>query len=304
MTNSKVKYDQIVATTTMFWLNKTIEEDYKNKIDIQTDELVANLTQVNSIEGLKRYIIGFPSSLENILCLLNISVEKFKRIVSLLRIKKQYTFQSEWDLRKTRNSMLEKEELMNEICQLLSNGFETKKYKDLIPQFYLESFKIDISVISRLSNIDDLKRLIKSKLETSYNNDIANSYFDYVASKLKQFSEKKGYDCEFRTIVSFLGREVSFCLKHKNDIKLIVDISYMVTTSSSQTDYAKKVKSTFDVQKVNEVNNKNTFQYIVIIDGAGWIGRQSDLQLIYKNCNHFLNIQQIDKFQEIVSSIK
>lgn len=301
----KIKYDCIISSTTMFIVNDSIENTYSARTVSQTSELIQKLTQINSIDGLKKYIRDYPNALDNILCLLDISLEKFKRIISMIRINKRYTVQSEWDLRKTRNYMLEKEDFMNEVCELFLEGASAVKYQKLIPKFYLENFKINLNVLSRLTNEDDLKRLIKSKMETAYNNEIANYYYDVITSKLISIVKKHGYDCELKSFVKTLGREVGLVVKDNEKILVVIDISYMITTSSSQTDYARKIKATFDIQKAFDKNNDvNNFIYVVIIDGAGWIGRQSDLQRIHKSCNHFLNLRNIELFEGIITNLK
>lgn len=300
----KIKYDKLISTTTMFVVSEPLEESYSNKVNRQTKELNANLSHINSSSGLRKYITEYPNSLENILCLMDISLEKFKRIVSLLRIVKGYSVSSEWDLRKTRNYMLEKSDFMDQVCELLIEGAETKKYQDTIPKFYLENFKINLNVLSRLTNEDDLKRLIKSKMETSYNNDIANYYFNIVTEELSRIVNNHGYDIELRAYIKLLNREVSAVVKQNGKIKLVVDISYMITTSSSQTDYARKIKATYDIQKrYSSENPSESFLYVVIIDGAGWVGRQSDLQNIYKSCNYYLNLKNLSSLENIVKNL-
>jgi hypothetical protein len=300
----KLKYEKVISTTTMFVVSEHLEQTYSNKINQQTKELNANLSEINSSSGLRKYISENPNSLENILCLMNISLEKFKRIVTLLRIAKGYSVSSEWGLPKIRNYMLEKSEFMEEVCELLINGAETKKYQEIIPKFYLENFKINLNVLSRLTNEDDLKRLIKSKMETSYNNDIANYYFNYVTDELIRVINSQGYDIELRAFVKLFNREFSAVVKYNGKIKLVLDISYMITTSSTQTDYARKIKSTFDIQKKhNSENPLESFLYVVIMDGAGWIGRQSDLHNIYKSCNYFFNMKNLSSLENIVKKL-
>jgi hypothetical protein len=299
----KIKYDKLIATTTMFVVSESLEEIYSNKINQQTKELNSNLAHINTVLGLKKYISEYTNSLENILCLMDISLEKFKRIISLLRILKGYTVHSEWDLRKTRNYMLEKSDFMDEVCELLIKGTENKKYQETIPKFYLENFRINLKVLSRLTNEDDLKRLIKSKMETSYNNDISNYYFNIITEELIRIANNHGYDVELKTLVKILGREVSAVVKLNGKIKALVDISYMITTSSSQTDYSRKIKSTYDVgRRHSSENPQDSFLYIVIIDGAGWIGRQSDLQNIYGSCNYYLNLKNLNHLENIVQN--
>jgi hypothetical protein len=300
----KIKYDKVISSTTMFVVSEPLEAEYSRKIDEQTKELNMNLSHINSSEGLKKYISEYPNSLENVLCLMDISLEKFKRIISLLRIVKGYSVGSEWDLKKTRKYMLEKQDFMDEVCELLMEGVGTKKYQESIPRFYLENFKINLNVLSRLTNDDDLKRLIKSKLETSYNNDIANCYFSIITEGISLIAHKYGYDVEVRVFVKAIGREVSATVKHNGNIKIVIDLSYMITTSSSQTDYSRKIKGTYDFQrKISSENPLDYFVYVVILDGAGWVGRQSDMQTIYKSCNYFLNLRNLEKFEEIVKNL-
>jgi hypothetical protein len=300
----KIKYDKVLTTTTMFVISDLIEKAYAEKIKKQTNELKDDLSQINSFSGLKKYIQTYPNSLENLLCILDISVEKFKRIISMLRINRRYSFKSEWSLTKTRKSMIEKDELMNEVCSLLLEGASTPKYKAFLPNFYLENFKINLNVLSRLTNEDDLRRLIKTKLETSYNNEIANYYYELVMKEISHMAGLQGYDVNPKALVNEIGREASATITDKKNLRIVIDISYMITTSSSQTDYAKKVKSTYNLQKTLSTNNpKDGFIYIIIIDGAGWIGRQSDLENIYKSCNYFLNLNTIKQFSEILKEI-
>lgn len=301
--SNKIDYEDLVNSTTMFFVNDEIEDSYKRKIDIQTELLVDKLSKINSYDGLLAYIQADKNSLDNILCLLNISTEKFKRIISMLRISKGYNFQTEWSLSKTRSYMLEKKNFMDEVGHLLFDGAYSKNYKSLVPQFYLENFKIDIDVISRLSNKDDLKRLIKGNTETSYNNEIANSYFDRVINFLIKCCESQGYTYKIKSFLPLINREASFSVMHGNEVKMVVDVSYMITTSSTQTNYAKKIRETFELQNKTLLDSKKSFEYAMVIDGAGWVGRQSDLTLIYKSSKHITNLNNLTSLEDIISNL-
>lgn len=299
---NKLTYEHLLESTTLFFVDQEVEKEYNKRIAESVNSLRNKLSQINSLAGLREYVKQDKNSLENILCLLDVSTEKFKRIITLLRINKKYTVTTEWSLTRTWKYMIENESFLNEVTELIFSGANNERFKEIIPKFYLDNFKIDIDVISRLSNNDDLIRLVKGNIETTYNNDIANAYYRKVTDSLINASEKNGFDYELKSTVDLLNREVSFVIKHGRNIKMIIDISYIITTSSTQTNFAKKIKDTFLKQKECYSTDKE-FSYAMIIDGAGWIARQSDLRTIYKSSNIICNINNLDIIKKAISNL-
>lgn len=118
--------------------------------------------------GLEKYIKDDSDSLDNLISIMNISSEKFKRVITTLRLEKGHEITGEWDLSKIRAMMIERPAFMSEVCHLLREGANDPKYQSMIPKFYLENFVIDSSTMARLSNPDDLRRLIKKGIEGKY----------------------------------------------------------------------------------------------------------------------------------------
>ena len=72
-------------------------------------------------------------------------------------------------------------------------------------------------------------------------------------------------------------------------------MNYTVTTSNNQTIYADKV------QKIRSaIAGKDNYVLLNILDGAGWVARNADFNKVYNNCNHFLNLSNIDKIDAII----
>lgn len=298
----KLTFEELLESTTMFFVDPSIEIIYNLKIETIVNDLKNKLSKINTIEGLISYIKQDKKALENILCLLNISTEKFKRIITLIRLNRKYSMATEWSLSKTRNFMVENDIFLNEIASLIFEGADSEKFKDIIPKFYLDNFKIDLEVISRLANKDDLVRLVKGDLETTYNNDISSAYFKFVIDYIKKICDLNGFDYKIKSNFNLVNREISFSVIQNNSVKIIFDISYLITTSSSQSKYARRVKDTFDEQK-KHLNSPNDFIYVVIIDGAGWVGRQSDYRTIHKYSNYILNLNSIEMVDEIIATL-
>jgi hypothetical protein len=302
MMPEKLKFDELLATTTMFFVDQKIEKIFSERIESYVNDLRRKLSHVNNKEGLKNYIREDKKALENLLCLLNISTEKFKRIITLLRVNKKYSISTEWSLSRTRNYMVENDAFMHEVTELILNGANSPKFNAIIPKFYLDNFKIDIDVISRLSSKDDLIRLVKGNIETSYNNEINTAYTKKIIEYLIKICDKNGFDYKIKPQVNILNREPSFTIIHKNVVKGVIDISYMITTSSTQTQYAKKIKKTFEIQKTAN-NTPNKFIYVMIIDGAGWVGRQNDFRNVYQSSGQILNLKTLEKLEKIIMNI-
>jgi len=83
--------------------------------------------------------------------------------------------------------------------------------------------------------------------------------------------------------------------------KFLVDTSdlkysFNITTSRGQTDFKRSIKDLRDF-----IRNKNVeAKQIVVLDGAGWIGRQSDLRDAWDYCDYCLNLQHIEDLKEII----
>ena len=77
----RISYDEFVKTITMFWIERDLEEAIQKEVDEFVDAMATKLTTINTKEGLIRYIQSDKTSLNNILGLMEIPEEKFKRII-------------------------------------------------------------------------------------------------------------------------------------------------------------------------------------------------------------------------------
>ena len=83
--------------------------------------------------------------------------------------------------------------------------------------------------------------------------------------------------------------------------KVIIDVSYSVTTSSSQgskKEAARKSVEVLDRQR----KSGNNIVYVNFLDGAGWIGRQSDMREIHRCSDYVLNFNNLNLLEDIVDS--
>lgn len=306
MVNKKTKSmstEEFIKSATMFYMDKELEKYYSDEVQNCVYSLSSKLGHINTKEGLKKYIRDDKNSLDNITSLLNISTEKFKRIITMLRLKKGHMPTTEWSLSKTRSQMVERTEFMDEICELLMNGANLPKYKKLIPEFYLENFSIGINTIARLANPDDIRRLIKKGLDGRYNNNIGDSFFKFASESITKICDKTGLTYSIKKEVPLIGRPFGLAIPNENNPRILIDISYSITTSSAQTDYAKQAEETASILRKKNDGKPKTQKIILInlLDGAGWVARRSDLEKIQRCSDYLINLKMLTSIDEIIN---
>ena len=293
---NKIAYEDLIKTINMFWIDRDLENAVKKEIETTVNSLSTKLTKIDTKDGLKEYIASDKDSLGNILSLMEISEEKFKRIVSLLRRERRYVFSTEWSLEKTRSMLLDNSSLMEDVCELLMNGANSERYKRKIPDFYRESFRIDSLTMNRLTNRNELIRLAKSRIDVKYNNSVAGIVCRKVEEAVRLTCDLEGLTYAKNKLVNAFGKNFLFVIPDVHNPRIVIDCSYNITTSSTQTKYADKVKDTRKQIKDQKLNTV----IVNVLEGAGWVGRQSDFRTIFDNSDYTLNIANIGLIDQII----
>ena len=248
---------------------------------------------------------------------MEVSEEKFKRIISMLRRDRKYVFSTEWSLDKTRSVLLDQESFMDDVCELLLNGANSDRFNNryiisfvklfvnkyrvgcrnnLPPDFYRKGFVIDDSILSRLSDRTELARLAKKQLDVKYNNSVANAVARRIEETVKFTCDLEGLTLVRNKEVEMFGKSYCIAILNSHDPCVLIDYSYNITTSSTQSRYAEKVKTTQELIS----NSGKKIITINVIEGAGWVGRQSDLRQIYDCSDYTLNVANIGLIDQII----
>lgn len=295
----KPDYSEYIKSTGMFYIDPVLEDEIEREVKLATDTLWARMKGIATPDGLKQYIKDDPEALDNLISLMNVSSEKFKRVITTLRLEKGHSITGEWDLSKIRSIMIERPDFMDEVCALLTNGANEPKYQQLIPPFYLENFVIDSSTMARLSNPDDLRRLIKKGVEGRYNNQIGSSYYKAVETAVSKMCFAEGLTYVTNKHIPLIGRAAHFAIPNEHNPLVIIDVSYNITTSSTQTRFKEAAEKAAATIRENNLTAKKPVALVNILDGAGWVGRQSDYRAIHICTTYALHLNTIDQLQGI-----
>ena len=275
-----------------------------NDTEVEKDvrEIKSELLGITTEEGLKSYIRSNPKSLDRITSIMNISEEKFKRIITMLRVEKGYMPTGEWTLTGLRNQMIASVEWMDEVCNLLQSGARLEAYQKLIPGFYLTNFVIDANTMGRIANDDDIRRLVRQGYEGRYNNKIGDSFYNRVYQYVKRLCDVEGLTTISKEEIPMAGRVIPIAIPDIQHPRILIDVTYGITTSSAQTKYAEKTEVLCNVlreKNYQKPDNKKII-YINVVDGAGWVARQSDLNKIHRSSDYLVNLNTLDTIKEVI----
>ena len=189
----KTPYNTFIKSMKMFFVYPDIDHEYTQLVQARVNALREGMTDINTWLGLKTFIKEKTNSLDNLLIILGISTEVFKRVLSLLRIKRGFQFNTEWSISAARNFMLQNESFMDDVISLFLKGEADCFLKENIPAYRLSSFLITPQVIERINNDDFLEYLVKKDLETTYNSAVSQRNITVVEQALQDVADNLGY---------------------------------------------------------------------------------------------------------------
>lgn len=297
----KMTYEELFNSTTMFYMNPKYEAQIEKEVQAKTAQILVGLRTIKNKETLKQYIVDHKDSLDILTSVAEISVERFKRMVSMIRKDRGFVFATEWGLSKIRTAMMDSPAMMESILNLIWDGKNDKKMKACIPAFYLENMTMNETTLKKLQDRNSIRRLAKRGLEGKYSNGIGDSVLADIEKELKRVCAKHGLEYQKNVRLPVLDRAVSFVLESPTNPKLILDVSYSVTTSSSQGSKKKVARETVETIKKERAVGRNII-YVNFLDGAGWIGRQADLKEIHRCSDYVLNFQNMGLLEDIIET--
>ena len=133
-------------------------------------------------------------------------------------------------------------------------------------------------------------------MDAKYTAGVALTFVKKVEETIKLTCDLEGLTYVKNKSVDGLDRNYGFIIPDNKQPKILINCSYNITTSSTQSRFSESVLRTrdkirMDGKKILTVN---------IIEGAGWIGRQSDLKIIYENSDYTLNLAYIGLLDQII----
>jgi len=296
MKSTDEKFKKVIDKNTFYFYNKEFEESYEGYVN-SIKELLLNLKNDIELNGLKKeffekLILEKENGLRALLALTGFSNENLKRITTLIRVVddaelnrillKEKWFKgekisedgiAEWSDSKIMAMIKTDKYFRQGIINLFFEGAGIPFLAKTLPLFELK--KLSISKLQY--HIPDLiDTLIRYKEKGSYSGKKENNPETVIENILEELKVTfEGGDLsELITNAPDSKRTMDFIIPNKKNPLIIIESSYLSTTSSGQGDKSKTEISIDVLIKQHYPNAK----FIGFIDGIGWYVRKGDLK--------------------------
>ncbi|MEI6090438.1 MAG: DpnII family type II restriction endonuclease [bacterium] len=287
------KFSTVIQKNTFYFFSTSFEENYEGYINSLKETLLIVKNKVET-EGLKKEIFEWllkekENGLRALLALTGFSNEYLKRLTTIIRIvdnpelntlvykAKWYNETSPENIKEWSDATISKLIHHNEyfrkgLVNIFFEGASIPFLTNTIPLFELK--KLSISKLKfDISELIDT--LIRYKEKGSYSGMKGNNPETVVAGILENLgiSYETGDLSELIANAFDNKRTMDFIIPNKKNPLLIVESSFLATTSSGQGDKSKTEISIDTLIREHYPNAK----FIGFVDGIGWYVRKGDL---------------------------
>lgn len=302
-------FNRVIEHNTYFFHNDDFEKVSEAHITtVRT--LILQLRDDIEDAGLKvntvaNWIAKDRNGLLALLTITGLSRETFLRLISFIRIKndpdinalvnRKYWPQEihefrEWNERALLSLISKNKDFREGLINLFFYGASKEAISKNLPLFEYYKLSKDKLKFSPEALIDTI---VRYKYKGGYVADSRNNPENLIIELLEQ--EKIPYE---RGKLNNIDRRMDFIIPNRENPKIIVESSYVVTTSSGQGD---KAKTEQGIAKSIKGNYPDTV-FVGFLDGFGWLVRRGDLKrmaMAYDDVFTFRN-DELDRFRRLV----
>jgi len=202
-------------------------------------------------------------------------------------------FEREWTLEKIKSYVRSNRKFTEGIVNLFFRGSTVPILRRLIPLFEFKKLDVNKLNFSTESLIDTI---IRYKTKGSYAASKGNNPEVVIEKILNELC----YPFE-RGKLKNIPRTIDFIIPSKSSPKIIIECSYVVTTSSGMGDKAKTEQRVAEAIKKHYPNSL----FVGFVDGIGWYVRRGDLKRMVKAYDFVFTfrVDEIKKFKKLLTSV-
>lgn len=288
------KFLTVIQKNTFYFFNSNFEENYEGYINSLKETLLIVKNRIET-EGLKKEIFEWlltekENGLRALLALTGFSNEYLKRLTTIIRIvdnpelnklvykEKWYNEKNPDNIHEWSDSTILKQIQKNEyfrkgLVNIFFEGASIPFLANTIPLFELK--KLSISKL-KFEVPELIDTLIRYKEKGSYSGMKENNPETVIAEILDQhkITYETGDLSELITNAPDNKRTMDFIIPNKKNPIIIVECSFLATTSSGQGD---KSKTEISIDKLIKEHYPKAI-FIGFVDGIGWYVRKGDLK--------------------------
>jgi hypothetical protein len=316
------KFKTVIEKNTFYFYNPVFQEKYESYINSLKETLLVLKNKVET-DGLKKEIfekllIEKENGLRALLALTGFANESLKRLLTVVRVadnkelskllyKDKWVAQadgkeiSEWGDTKIIKLIKDNSDFRKGIVNLFFEGSTIPFLAQTLPLFELKKLSISKLKFEVPAMIDTL---VRYKEKGSYSGKAENNPEALLAMLVDEceLTYEKGDLTELFKREKVAKRTMDFIIPNKKNPKIIIESSFLVTTSSGQGD---KSKTEGTIKKlISKYYPKAKF--IGFVDGIGWYVRKGDLMRMVSAYDDVFTFHkdEIERFKQFLKKIR
>lgn len=294
----KISFQEAWDSSIIFFVDEELEQE----IESQVESLLITARDQNSLDPSVQKVVNFlvqqKEALDVILKDLELSQEKFMRIVSLLRKLGRIPggFDNEWGIKKIKRKIQSGANFASSIAELLLDGKRDEELHNYIPRYYLDTLNYREA---QAGSEASLRKLYKRQLIGTYGARKGHKVEDRIRQKLIKIEAAHGVGYA-KGRSRMIETDIDFAIPHLNDPWVILMSSFQETTSSGQSTKARDMLSAYERVLRNNSRYGEKRVFINFVDGGGWLARKRDFQRLVQQCDYFINFHNLDMLESVV----
>ena len=317
------KVSTVLKQNTFWFEDRMFEEKYEAYITRLRDTLLVLRNQIQN-QGLTKGVIENlllekTNGLKVLLALTGFSNETFKRLITFIRVVEDEELSklshrdqwieeelgtstvTEWQDTQIETKIRECADFRKGIVNLFFEGSTVPIISETLPLFELKKLGISKLSFEVEAMIDTL---IRYKEKGSYSGKSQNNA-EVVIQKLldkMEISFEKSVDLnKLKEHAPNQKRTMDFIIPNREDPQIVIEASYLTTTSSGQGD---KAKTEIAVSKLINKHYPNT-HFWGFVDGIGWYVRKKDLERIVGAFEDVFTLKktELKRFSESLTAV-
>ncbi len=321
---TELKFKRVIDKNTFYLYDRDFEEKYEGYISSIKETLLVLRNKV-ATEGLKSdFLVDLIRNKENglraLLALTGISNEYLKRLVTLVRIiddkelnkltlKDKWPTEteeisergvSEWSDSKIAGLIESNENFAKGIVNIFFEGSTVPALTEALPLFELKKLSVEKLGFKIESLVDTL---IRYKEKGSYSGKKENNPEVLIEKVLEELGIPHATG-DLKKLVGVLDEEkrtMDFIIPDQENPLLIIESSYVVTTSSGQGD---KAKTEINIARLIKKYYPKAL-FIGFVDGIGWYVRKNDLKRMVGAYDEVFTFhkEELNRFKELIANV-
>ena len=310
------KYKTVIDKNTFYFYNPVFQEKYESYINSLNETLLVLKNQVDT-QGLKKELFENllaekENGLRALLALTGFANESLKRLITVVRVAENKELAKlllkekwqeveklevlkEWGDSKLENLVKKNEFFRKGLVNLFFEGATIPFLAQTLPLFELKKLSISKLKFEVPALIDTL---VRYKEKGSYAGQAENNPEFVIKTLLEELNitHETGDLTELFKHKFDEKRTMDFIVPNKENPQIIIESSFLVTTSSGQGD---KSKTEGNIKKLIQEYYPNA-KFVGFVDGIGWYVRQGDLKRMVTAFDDVFTFHkdELDRFKE------